>query len=121
MNKINKLAGVIIWTQNFDAMYDFYTQKLGLVPHTLKKQSVNFHWDNLKFTIAFHQKVRSFSKDKYRIMLNFEVDNIDSMYKLFFSKDVEFIRKPSDEKWGKVASFLDPDQNIIQIIQNYKK
>ena len=36
-----KLAGVIIWTQNFDEMTNFYKEVLGLTPKSLRKNFVN--------------------------------------------------------------------------------
>ena len=51
-------------------------------------------------------------------MINLLSNNIDQMYKTLLNKDVEFIRKPEKEKWGGwVATFYDPDRNILQLLQ----
>ena len=115
-----KLAGVIIWTQNFDEMINFYKEVLGLKPKSLRKNFVNFEWHNLKLSISVHEKVIDTAKDPFRIMINLESDDIFSIYNDLSTKGVQFIREPEDESWGFVASFYDPDGNILQLIQNHK-
>ncbi|MAX11810.1 MAG: hypothetical protein CL710_05995 [Chloroflexi bacterium] len=114
-----KLAGVIIWTQNFDEMINFYKEVLDLKPKSLRKNFVNFEWHNLKLSISVHEKVIDTAKDPFRIMINLESDDIFSIYDDLLAKGVEFIREPEDESWGFVASFYDPDGNILQLIQNH--
>ncbi|MBR73374.1 MAG: hypothetical protein CL872_00315 [Dehalococcoidaceae bacterium] len=115
-----KLAGVIIWTQNFKEMSTFYIDVLGFYPKTSRDNFINFEWDNLKLSISVHENVKNLSKDPFRIMINLESEDIFVMYHDLLSKGVEFIRKPEEESWGLVASFYDPDRNIIQLIQNHK-
>ena len=120
MQAKTKLAGVIIWTQNFQKMSNFYIDILGLIPKSSRENFINFEWGNLKLSISVHENVTDVSKDPYRIMINLESEDILTMYNNLLEKGVKFIRKPEEESWGFVASFYDPDRNIIQLIQNHK-
>ena len=62
--------------------------------------------------------VNNKNNDSYRIMINLLTNNIDQMYKSLINKGVQFIRKPEKEEWGGwVATFYDPDRNILQLLQ----
>ena len=51
-------------------------------------------------------------------MLNFDVSNIQEVTKLLKSNGVRFLRDPEKEHWGGwVCTFLDPDGNTIQLLQ----
>ena len=64
------------------------------------------------------EKIKGKSKDKYRMMINFEVDNIYKSFKRLKSFNVEIIRKPYQEHWGGfICTFQDYDENIVQFIQ----
>ncbi|MDG1990138.1 MAG: hypothetical protein P8J51_02575 [Dehalococcoidia bacterium] len=119
MDEKKELVGVIIWTQNFDIMSKFYLNTLMLEPKTIRNDFINFKWGKMKLSLAVHEDIQGKSKDKNRIMLNFEVKNIQRIYEQLLIKKVEFIRKPEDEGWGKVSSFLDPDENILQLLEIY--
>ena len=51
-------------------------------------------------------------------MINFDVNEIDEIIKNLKVKNVEVLRNPEKEHWGGfVATFKDPDGNIIQLLQ----
>jgi len=120
---IDKLSGVILWTEDLKKMSEFYTNVLNLKPNSVKSNYIVFSWVNgnetFKFSIGSHPKVSGKSNDSYRIMINFNVDNIYEEIEHLKKYDVQIIREPEKEKWGGiVASFLDPDRNIIQLLQH---
>ena len=55
--------------------------------------------------------------------LEFLVENVDLVYENLKRSGVKFTVEPHDETWGgREATFLDPDGNIIDIVQiNWKK
>ena len=117
--KIKRLSGVIIWTDQFTNMVTFYGKVLGLSPHSVKSDFVAYKWGNTKFSIGQHSEISGESKDPYRIMLNFDVSDIKLLCQKLTGKGVRFIRKPEREHWGGVvATFNDPDGNIIQLLQH---
>ena len=112
------LAGIIIWTNNLIKMTEFYTNILDLQPSNILDNHVSFHFDKLKFIIGTHEKINGKSKDKYRMMINFEVDNIYKSFDRLKSFDVKIIREPYKEHWGGfICTFQDHDDNIVQFIQ----
>jgi catechol 2,3-dioxygenase-like lactoylglutathione lyase family enzyme len=114
------LAGVLIWTERerFDAMARFYCDRLGLAPRTSKPDFINFDWGGVRLSISVHDRVSGSSRDPFRIMLNLAVDDIRAVHARLQKAGVVFTRPPEAEEWGgQVASFLDPDGNLVQLLQ----
>jgi len=58
------------------------------------------------------------SRDPFRIMVNLAVDDIRAVHARLLKAGVVFTRAPESEEWGgQVASFLDPDGNVLQLLQ----
>ncbi|MBN18824.1 MAG: hypothetical protein CL758_05035 [Chloroflexi bacterium] len=115
---IKNIGGINISTDNFQQMSNFYKNILKLNVHSSKTNWISFEYLDFRLNITTHKMVSNINHDQYRIMINFITDNIDQMYKTLLNKDVEFIRKPEKEKWGGcVATFYDPDRNILQLLQ----
>lgn len=55
--------------------------------------------------------------------VEFLVENIEEFYKRLKSEGVKFVKELHDEPWGgKQATFLDPDGNMLEIVQiDWKK
>ena len=118
MKNIPKICGIIIWTDNLEKMSNFYENILGLSIRTKKSNYVNFEWEDFKLTISKHSQVEGKSKDKFRIMINFYVLNINKTISNLSENGVKIIRKPEEEEWGGlIATIEDPDNNIIQLLQ----
>jgi len=117
---IQGIAGVLIWTEaeRFEAMARFYRDRLGLAPRTSKPDFINFDWGGVRLTVSVHDQVRGASADPFRIMVNLAVDDIAAVHARLERAGVAFTRLPETEEWGgRVASFLDPDGNVIQLMQ----
>ena len=117
---IRGIAGVLIWTERdrFDAMARFYRDRLGLTPRSSKSDFINFDWDGVRLSVSVHDRVTGTSKDPFRIMINLAVDDVRAVHARLTSAGVVFVRTPETEDWGgQVASFLDPDGNLVQLFQ----
>jgi catechol 2,3-dioxygenase-like lactoylglutathione lyase family enzyme len=116
---ITGLAGVLIWTERdrFDAMARFYRDRLGLTPRTSKPGFINFDWSGVRLSVSVHDRVSGSSPDPFRIMVNLLVDDIHAVHARLVKAGVVFTRPPEAEEWGgQVASFLDPDGNMLQLL-----
>ena len=52
------------------------------------------------------------------MMINLDVSDIDMVYRSLSDKGVTFLRPPEKEHWGgHVATFEDPDGNVLQLLQ----
>jgi predicted enzyme related to lactoylglutathione lyase len=59
------------------------------------------------------------AKRKKRTGIVFDTDNIYILYENLKKKGVKFIMKPTKMEWGGiVADFLDPDDNILEVVQD---
>ena len=117
---IRGIAGVLIWTERdrFDAMARFYRDQLGLTPRSSKADFINFDWDGVRLSVSVHDRVTGTSKDPFRIMINLAVEDVRAVHRRLTSAGVVFVRPPETEDWGgQVASFLDPDGNLVQLFQ----
>jgi predicted enzyme related to lactoylglutathione lyase len=118
--KIERLAGVLIWTERerFDAMARFYQDRLGLTPRTVKPDFINFDWGGVRLSVGVHDRVRGSSREPVRIMINLAVDDIRAAHARLVRAGVVFTRAPEAEEWGgRVATFLDPDGNLLQLLE----
>ena len=115
---IDGLAGVIIWTDDLDRLSAFYTDTLGLSPHSVRPHFVSFKWGGVRLGLGAHREVSGRSRDPYRVMINLAASDIHVEYEALRSRGVEFMRPPEREHWGGwVATFRDPDGNVLQLLQ----
>jgi len=115
---ITSVNGVIIWTDDLNRLKDFYCNVLGLNPHSVRPNFISFKWGEVRLGLGAHQEVVGQTKDPYRVTVNFHVDDIHSVHQSLVKRRVEFIRPPEKEHWGGwVATLLDPDGNLLQILQ----
>jgi catechol 2,3-dioxygenase-like lactoylglutathione lyase family enzyme len=118
--RIEGLAGVLIWTERerFDAMARFYRDRLELTPRTSKPDFINFDWGGVRLSVSVHGGVSGTSRDPLRMMVNLAVDDIRAVHARLQRAGVVFTRPPEAEEWGgQVATFLDPDGNLLQLLQ----
>lgn len=115
---VDSVAGVIIWTEDVERMLLFYRDMLGLQPHSQHGDFVAFKFGDVRLSIGKHDGVKGESRDPYRIMINLGTRDIHAEYQRLVRQGVEFVRKPEKEQWGGwVATFLDPDGNVLQLLQ----
>ena len=110
--------GVVVSTDRFDAMRDFYLHTLGLTPRADRFEHVDFEWGPMRLLIVTHSGVSGPARDPLRVMLNLDVDDIEAVYERLKARGVEFTRPPEREPWGGwLATFTDPDGNTLQLLQ----
>jgi predicted enzyme related to lactoylglutathione lyase len=115
---IDGVVGVIIWTEDLDRLLAFYRDTLELTPHSMRPHFIVFRWGDMRLSLGKHAKVSGPSRDPYRIMINLGVDDIHQVYAALCAKGVSFLKPPTQEDWGGwVATFFDPDGNILQLLQ----
>ena len=117
---IQGFAGLLIWTEatRFAAMARFYRDQLGLTPRTSKPDFINFDWGGVRLSVGVHDRVQGASGDPLRIMVNLAVEDIYQAHARLAGAGVVFTRPPEAEEWGgRVATFLDPDGNLLQLLE----
>jgi predicted enzyme related to lactoylglutathione lyase len=115
---INGVAGVIVWTEDLDRLFAFYRDTLALTPYSVRPRFIVFRWGDMRLSLGKHSKVNGPARDPYRLMINLGVDDIHGVYASLCAKGVAFLKPPTQEEWGGwVATFTDPDGNILQLLQ----
>ena len=115
---IDGVVGVIIWTENLERMVQFYEGTLGLSPHSRRQDFVSFRWGRMRLGLGQHDAVHGHARDQYRIMVNLGTKDIHALTQRLVEKGAKFLRLPEQERWGGwVATFQDPDGNILQLLQ----
>jgi predicted enzyme related to lactoylglutathione lyase len=117
---VSDLTGVLIHTtaDRHGPMRAFYIEALGLEPRSDRHGFVNFEFGGRRLTIALHDGVEGPTREPVRIMLNFEVDDIERTFERLVAHGAPVIRRPSKEAWGGlVATSADPDGNVVQLME----
>ena len=115
---IEGVVGVTIWTEDLERLVRFYRDTLGLELHRHHGDFANFVFGNVRLNLGLHDRVKGQASDPYRVMVSFGVPDIHDEYRRLKEQGVESIRVPEQEGWGGwVATFLDPDGNVLQLLQ----
>ncbi len=122
--KITEISSVLLWSENYEALANWYREKLGLgtieeINHP-NDTGIGLSVGSSYLWIGKHSEVKGKSKDPYRIMFNIAVDSVDQACDELKAKGVEFIAEPfkafTFDSW--FATFKDLDGNIVQFIGN---
>lgn len=119
---IKNISAVLIWSENYRKLANWYIEKLGLkVFEELNHPDdtgVGFQVGNVYLWIGQHSQVKGKNKDIHRHMFNLVVDSVTKTYNELQAKDVKFLAKPfKAPTFNKYfATFYDLDDNMIQLI-----
>jgi predicted enzyme related to lactoylglutathione lyase len=115
----NSLQGAIVWTDDVKRLLPFYRDLLGFRPQFEGDGFVAFERSGgPQLGLGKHSDVSGKSKDPFRMMLNVSVSDCKAEYERLKAAGVEFIREPSPEGEDLImATLLDPDGNVIQLMQ----
>ena len=114
------LRGVLIGTSpdGYAEMRRFYSEILGLRPRSDRPGFVNFEWGGVRLTLNLHSRVKGSTTEPHRILLNFGVTDLASWHQRMLESEVVCHREPCPEPWGGlVATYSDPDGNLVQLLQ----
>ncbi len=115
---LGRVHSVIIWTEDMGRLVPFYRDVLGLTPEMEAEGFVIFRSEGgPQLAIGVHSEVKGPSRDPNRVMVNFQVEDCHEEYERLGKLGVEFIRSPSSEDGVIIATFRDPDGNVLQLFQ----
>ena len=122
MIMIKDITAILIWSENYRALADWYIEKLELHPieelNHPQDTGIGFEVGHMYLWIGQHSKVHGKNNDEHRHMFNCEVDSVSEMYEKLKSKGVVFLaapfKAPTFNKY--FATFYDLDGNLVQLI-----
>ena len=120
---LGPINGVLIWTDEagYPALAGFYRDTLQLPVRTDRGHHLAFAWPSgMRLTLGVHSAIESGpARDPRRVMVNFEVRDINAAQARLSERGVDFLRPASQEPWGGwIATFVDPDGNLLQLLQS---
>ena len=114
-----KLQGVVVTSEDPERLVDFYQKVFKKEkPDWTGGNYFGFDLDNGAFVIGLHDQVHGKNPQPGRIMINFEMDDVQSEYDRILSLGAKEVAKPyhppeEDQMW--LATLEDPDGNYIQL------
>jgi uncharacterized glyoxalase superfamily protein PhnB len=122
--KVEKLECLSIWSENPEALAQWYfklfNEKESLRLNEPDDTGVGFEVNGLLIWFGFHSEVTGKSKDPFRYILEFRVDDLNAMYNRLKEMNAEIIREPEFAKTVDcyVITAADIDGNTIQFLGN---
>ncbi|HJZ05868.1 hypothetical protein A2634_04140 [Candidatus Amesbacteria bacterium RIFCSPHIGHO2_01_FULL_48_32] len=121
---IKTLEGILLSSPSAKKLAKFYQNTLGL---KLKSEAVfgehdeefyEFDLGKTSLYIADHSEVRGTNPNPQRIILNFEVDNIEREITRLKKAKVKLVAKMYHiQDYGYIATFADLDGNYFQLVK----
>ena len=118
--KITRIWLTMIKVSDMDQALKFYNETLGL---QIALDARGFNHAEVGPTeplakIGLYATGKK-SKRKKRTGIVFDTDDIYTLYENLKKKGVKFTLKPTKMEWGGiVADFLDPDNNMLEVVQD---
>jgi catechol 2,3-dioxygenase-like lactoylglutathione lyase family enzyme len=131
---IMKFSNVRLLVKDYGKCFKFYTEKLGLeaafdiegcygsfkVADGIEGLAI-FTSDLMAPAVGNVDKIQP-TDCREKMMVSFEVENVDETYKALLAKEVTFINQPIDmPDWGmRVVHLRDPEENLIELFSPLK-
>jgi predicted enzyme related to lactoylglutathione lyase len=121
---IRGIDSILVGSANAEKLAKFYHDVVGLKAMEEfemgedDEKGFNFQLKNIAFTIMDHSQVKGKNTGPERILINFEVDDIEKEAarlknaKVKVKQDIYHL-----EGYGYIATFIDPDGNFFQLVQ----
>lgn len=129
-----KFSNVRLLVKDYEKCFKFYTEKLGLeAAFNIEGCYGSFKVaDGIEGLAIFTSDLMAPAVDnvnksqptdcREKMMVSFEVENVDKTFKTLSEKDVKFINQPTDmPDWGmRVVYLRDPEENLIELFTPLK-
>lgn len=115
---ITRLRVSSIWSQDLHNLLPFYRDVLGL---TVGLEAPGFvvlgDPGGPAVALGTHSEVRGRATDPARHIVGFETDDVTKDWQRLKDAGVEFVEDPKDYGNVWVATFRDPEGNLLQLLQ----
>jgi len=128
MKRVTGIGGIFFKSDDPEKLYQWYEKHLGVVrePHG---QGAAFHWREAKNQektgltawSIFPRQSRYFDPSRASFMINYRVDDLDTLLKALKEEGVEVDPHREDYDYGRFAWITDPDGNRIELWEPAKE
>ncbi len=116
---ISHVDSTLILTDNLPRLLKFYRDTLELlVLHESPRHVLLGHGSGAMIGLAQSRRVRGPSRDPHRFIISFFCEDVYGTAFELERRGVKFSEQPYDDGDSTVATFVDPDGNILRLI-NY--
>ena len=129
-----KFSNVRLLVNDYDKCFRFYTEKLGLEPAfdiegcygSFKVaegiEGLAIFTSDLMAPVVGNADKGQPDGCREKMMVSFEVDDVDEAFETLAAKGVEFVNRPSDMPgWGmRVVHLRDPEENLLELFTPLK-
>ena len=121
---ISSIESITLFSEDAKKLADFYKEKVGLEVILEAEmgdqddQLYGFKMGSAGFYIVDHSEIKGQAKEPKRMIINFEVGDIEADAKKLEQAGVKKIKDVYHvENYGYIATFEDLDGNLYQIVQ----
>ena len=122
MKRVTGLGGLFFKAKDPVAMYGWYEKHLG-ISFSADGTGATFHWreaddpekTGLTAWSIFPQDTTYFNPSSASFMMNFRVENLDTLLKTLKEEGVAVDPKVEEYEYGKFAWIMDPEGNRIEL------
>ncbi len=107
-----------IWSEDLNNLLPFYRDTLGMKVGMEAPRFVILGSPNEPaVALGTHSEVHGKAKDAARHIVGFETDDIQGDCARLKAAGVEFVEEPNKMDSGWIATFKDPEGNLVQFLQ----
>jgi predicted enzyme related to lactoylglutathione lyase len=118
---ITRLRVSSIWSEDLNNLLPFYRDVLGLKVSLETPGFVVFGEPGAPaVAVGTHSEVHGRASDPARHLVGLETDDIQQDWHRLKGAGVEFIEDPTDYGSVRVATFKDPEGNLLQLLQFHR-
>ncbi len=117
-----KIDATILLVSDMKRSVSFYKDTLGLPLRKSTPDWTEFFTEGTKLALHPMKKgLKREAKSKVGMLVGFMVSSMDETYQALKKKNVKFLKRPTEENFGKHAIVLDPDGYMVSIAQLTEK
>lgn len=120
MKRVTGIGGVFFKSQDPEKLYGWYETHLGIKRHP--GNGAMFEWkdsetnaDGQTIWSLFPRATKYFDPSHASFMLNYRVDDLDTLLTVLKQEGVEVDDRREDSEYGKFAWIMDPEGNRIEL------
>ena len=118
---IKSVCGVVVTTDKLDEMLRFYRDALGVPLEEEEHGDLDVHYGanfgNLHFAIHPLSSFDETEPGNAATKIAFQVDSLSEHIARLEAQGYNPAQEPRDEGFGPMASFRDPDGNLIELVE----